>query len=443
MRVKLILTFAFIVLAAAAGAFIYAFVPKLYANHLLAKAGIEVSSENFVDAACRDDAGTVLLMLNAGINVNAKASTGMPYNAAERTALYCAASSGDVKLASLLIDRGASIEEPGQDHETALFAAIRPGFVPYRKPDTNFTMVGALLAKGANINAKSDNGTILHIACRTGNAKLIEYLLDHGANPAIADSHGMPPVVACTANAYMAAQIPFDRLMVKGVNLNAVGPDGMTLLSRAAQSGNVPLAQKLLELGASPDAPDTSGDTPLIHAAANLQILKLLAEKGADLNIVGRSGTALMAALRSQQMDAVGYLLSKGANATLADQQGNTPLHIAAFSARTTPAITMLIAAGAQPNAINLNGDTPLHIAASYRNQPGVDALLAHGAKTNIKNYAGQTPLALSRAGAQPVPIPYGGGNYAIAPRFPAPLGASRQAPTDIEKTLKQHGAKQ
>jgi cytohesin len=419
--------------------------PGLYARHVLKQADIELSTKEFVDSACREDIGTVILMLAAGMNVNATAADERRNNV-QTTALYCAASRGNIKLIKLLVEHGASLELANQQNETPLFAAVN---APPRNFQPNFEAVTALLDKGAQINAKSDNGTVLHVACRSGNIKLVNFLLERGADPSITDARGLTPLNSCAVFSFNGAEFPFDKLLVKGVNINAVGPDGTTLLGRAVMSGNVKLAEKLLALGAAPNIPDATGDTPLAHAVRSIEMMGLLLDKGADINQQGRNGTALIAAIRSQALPAVGFLLSRGADPKIADQQGNTPLHHAAQFANMVPVIKMLIAHGASPNAANLEGNTPLHIAARSRAAPAVEELLADGARPNEKNYAGQTPLALEKAGggqpfpigaigmAMPVPVAVQAGGGYVQPQQP-----SSGAQAEIEKTLIRHGGK-
>jgi ankyrin repeat protein len=440
MRIKAVPVVVAVVVAVAAVAYAQKALPRYYAKRLLDRAGIELSSRDYIDAACRDDAGTVALMLAAGMDVNARAPDPRRNNM-QTTALFCAASSGDAKLIDQLIARGAAVNATNEANETALFAAAYPSYAPFRARQTGFDAVAELLAKGAQIDAKSDNGTVLHAACRSGNMQLVNFLLDRGANPAIPDARGVPPLAVCATSTYNGASIPFDRLLVKGVNLDAVGADGATLLSRAVQRNDPEMLQKLLSLGANPNATDGAGDPPLIGAVRNMRLLTVLVDKGADVNHAGHDGTALVAALRMQSMDAAGYLISKGANPLVTDSHGNTPLHVAAQSVRTTAAIPMLLAAGALPDAANQEGNTPLHLAARIHNQAAVDALLAGGAKVNIKNYAGQTPLALSRAPwGMPPMLPFVGGG--VGSVGVAPGGGNRQ-PNDLERDLIRHGGRQ
>jgi ankyrin repeat protein len=52
-------------------------------------------------------------------------------------------------------------------------------------------------------------------------------------------------------------------LIQNGVNLDAVGPDGMAALHLAVASGAVQLAKRLITNGADVNVIDTTGNTPL------------------------------------------------------------------------------------------------------------------------------------------------------------------------------------
>ena len=100
-------------------------------------------------------------------------------------------------------------------------------------------------------------------------------------------------------------------------------------------------------------------------------------------------------------------LLEKGAKANVADDNGFTPLHIAAAQGLTS-LMRVLLEKGANVDAGNYAGATPLHCAAKngYGDLPDqlppyevcVRLLLEKGAKADVPNSDGKTPLDLASA---------------------------------------------
>jgi hypothetical protein len=74
-------------------------------------------------------------------------------------------------------------------------------------------------------------------------------------------------------------------------------------------------------------------------------------------------GSLLALAAVAGQLDAVTFLLAKGANASSKSDDGNTPLHAAAFFGRVE-VVAALIDAGADLDGQNDDGETPLDAAA-------------------------------------------------------------------------------
>jgi serine/threonine-protein phosphatase 6 regulatory ankyrin repeat subunit A len=411
-----------------------AFLPGIYASHILKAYEVELSSKEFVDSACRQDIGTVALMLEAGINVNAQSPDEHRTNV-NTTALHCASNKSDLRLVDILLAHGASVNVQNQVKETPLMAAVMAP--PRNGAPTSIDVINDLLSKGANINAVSESGTALHIACRSGNMKLVNFLLDHGADPALLDSKGASPLNICSSNMYSGQEIPFDRLMAKGVNIDAVDQGGESALFRAVQNSNEKLVERLLSLGANPNFIGSSGNAILPAAVRRIEMTQLLVNKGANVNLAGKNGTALSAAISSRDMTTIGFLLSKGADINAADQQGNTALHQAATNMNAEATIKMLITNGASPNVKNLEGNTPLHLATRSRNIEAVNALLANGARVNERNFAGQTPLQLAKANSpnfsMPMAVMIGNGQR------PVPFQNNQ---SDIEKLLTRHGGR-
>lgn len=99
-----------------------------------------------------------------------------------KTPLMYAAESGNPKLVSLLLKKGAYIEDKHDDGRCALhFAAMSP----------NSKTLKLLVAEGANINCQDFNGkTALHIAVEYERLAHIDFLLSQHANTSLLDFTG-------------------------------------------------------------------------------------------------------------------------------------------------------------------------------------------------------------------------------------------------------------
>eukprot|EP00744_Colponema_vietnamica_P021667 GILI01030990.1.p1 GENE.GILI01030990.1~~GILI01030990.1.p1 ORF type:complete len:234 (+),score=61.82 GILI01030990.1:39-740(+) len=76
------------------------------------------------------------------------------------------------------------------------------------------------------------------------------------------------------------------------------------------------------------------------------------------------------------------------------DDQGRTPMHMAAANGHTDVA-QLLIKCGALPNATNAEGYTALHYAAENNQCPMAALLTSKGWTVSARNVFGQTPLQL------------------------------------------------
>ena len=174
-------------------------------------------------------------------------------------------------------------------------------------------------------------------------------------------------------------------------------------LLEAARRGDAKGVKTALAMGANANArpPVHAADQrlPLVIAATmpDLSALRALIADGADVNLAANGVTPLLAATKDcydGRVEAVMTLIANGANVTLADGAGNTPLHFAALT--RDPAVAQsLIDAGADVNAINREGMTPIGLAAEAANWAVLEFLLKCGAKAEMP---GATPALLFAA---------------------------------------------
>lgn len=140
-----------------------------------------------------------------------------------------------------------------------------------------------------------------------------------------------------------AAQI---RRLSAGVDLDAQGDKGVTLLEWAIWSQSPEGMRALLDAGADPHARGMD-DATVVHMAARVNdptYLAILLAHGArvDVESQGTGETPLAAAVMSGREEQFKALLKAGANPNHADRMGNTPLHVAGKLHRAGYALELL-----------------------------------------------------------------------------------------------------
>lgn len=139
-----------------------------------------------------------------------------------------------------------------------------------------------------------------------------------------------------------------------------------------------------------------------------LDIVRVLIDKGANVNTPSRSETALMRAAGKGYADIVRLLLSKGADVNVNTDDG-TPLMVAVRRGQTE-IMKLLLAAGADVKTVHRMGDQVLAMAARQRNyrnpteEPNaevVQLLLAHGADPTARGEWKRTALMSANTAAK------------------------------------------
>jgi ankyrin repeat protein len=206
-------------------------------------------------------------------------------------------------------------------------------------------------------------------ACFAGDLDEVRRLLDSGVDANSTDEHGSgtlltfhPAIIEC--------------LLSAGADPNVqTNENGASVLAGLAYVNALECVRVLLCAGAEPDrGREASGETPLHHALTTGEpdrtpLVKLLLDHGADPNARTKPGITSYNFWRD------------------AKTRSETPLHrAAAFSPRET--IELLLAAGADRTLRDVNGDSPLGWASWHLRDRSIIDLL--NPETNGPNTAGR-----------------------------------------------------
>ncbi|KAF7557397.1 hypothetical protein G7Z17_g636 [Cylindrodendrum hubeiense] len=354
-------------------------------------------------AASSKNLALINMLLLLGANVNAPASE------VGQTALQAAAESQHIHTVKRLLDVGADVNQIG-DRDTALGIAIR-------NEDNYHYLSDFLLENGADPDPPMAKITPLAMAAKMGWARVVQLLLNAGANinrsslnPYKTDdlSPGLaapqtPLAIAVEYRQHAVVEV----LITSGADLNYIGRHGgATPLCYAFSCFWFPhdITLSLIRGGADPNKPSTTGLCPIHLAVKNMSILyveeaiKILIDAGADVNCQTPAGTALQMVVEKGYKHLVGMLLDAGAdiNAPAMSHKGMTPLQAAA-KRDDLPLVQDLMSRGANANvpAAIQYGATALQFAAMNGNINMAILLLENGANINAEPSAtgGRTAL--------------------------------------------------
>jgi ankyrin repeat protein len=249
----------------------------------------------------------------------------------------------------------------------------------------------SLLDHGDSPNGASRlQGMPLTWACRLGDLEAIESLLKHGAEIDLYDPTDENALFAATRWSHPEI---VRYLLAQGAEVNARRmSNGETALYEALRNRSFDILTLLTQSGADVNLPNRSGDSPLMIASLedDIEIIEFLKAKGAKFNSPDEE--LLFAASHGYVPD-VQRVLAAGAKVNQSYEGGITPL-IAAAKNGQTAAVRALIAAGADINALDTYAhDTPLMYAIKSGHKSTILALLDAGADPTLANLGGCTPL--------------------------------------------------
>ncbi|MEI0524469.1 ankyrin repeat domain-containing protein [Brachyspira murdochii] len=434
-------------------------------SKLLAEEGLEgkiTEMTNFGDKYIYKDSTPLFLAVQFGYNdlakelikegadVNARASDMETEDGIDM--LYYAVRNNNVEMSKILIDKGldagrdygyeysyyltdAAINNNNLDMLKILVQSgdidLKSSLIPDAIEENNIEMVKYLISIGQDVNAQifADGDWInspMKVAAQNGNIEIAKLLIDKGANLNSSDDYIYN---AIDYGNYDIAKLLIDN-DVFNLNTNTTREeaielakkkkyyeiekllssedsnniDGYDELMNAVSKGDMKALEKLIK-----DDTDLNKQydniTPLGLAAArnDKEMVKFLAEKGADINLEDGYGyTPLMKAIDYYNVGLAKNIidLKPDLNA-ICSATGDTPLTYLVNANKYGGGADLcyyMIKNGADINKKNKEGNTPLMIAAASYSYGIVGVLANMGADYNIKNKEGQTAIDIASA---------------------------------------------
>ena len=214
-----------------------------------------------------------------------------------------------------------------------------------------------------DVNKKANGTTPLQCACREGQAKACQALLDLCADPEISSDQGN------------------------------------YALHFASGFNRIDCVRILIDNGADIEKKNSKGNTPILHAAifGHLKASKILLHHGANLHVVDSDGSNLLHwACYWSDIEMIQILLDLNFDINAKNNKGETPLHMAIMNA-TVDCVEYLLSHGADPHATSNNGNNLLHFGALSRKIGPLEYILNHfNFNINGRNSENMSPIMIA-----------------------------------------------
>ena len=334
------------------------------------------------------------------------------------TPLMSVARAGGVRAAEALIAAGADVSAREETRgQTALMWAAAEGHA---------AVIRTLVAAGADVDAMSRGPKDADVSGGTGTYRRRVERID-----------ALTPFLFAVRSGHLDA---VKTLLAAGADVNRTAPDGTSALVFAPANAHWEMGALLLDMGADPNAAEQGwsplhqvirtrnlniGFFPHPEGTgrmSSMEFARWLIAAGADVDAriqkaisdgfrgfwTWTDATALVFAAKGADAEMMRLLAEHGADPTLTNQRRTTLLMAAAGVEMFNPnedsgtnpeglaAVEVALELGNDPNAANSSGDTPMHGAAWRGANEIILRLVEAGAKLHVENNRGYTPLQIA-----------------------------------------------
>jgi ankyrin repeat protein len=299
-------------------------------------------------AAAEGHPTVVRALIEAGSTINATLPSGF-------TPLFFAVREGHIDVVRVLLEAGVNVNETLQPKAERPASPLGTNYRPIRKGTSplmlavengHFDLAMALVEAGADPNDQRSGFTPLHAISWVRKPDASDV-----GDPAPIGSGSLTSLQFVHALVARGANV--NARLGKGVprppaSATMLGTEGATPFLMAADRADVPLMRELVKAGADPFLPNADKSTPLMAAAGlgtsdpleeagtedeALDAVKMLLDLGADINAVDSKGDTAMHGAAYGNFPAIVQLLAdRGADVNVwkqPDTEGRTPLFIA------------------------------------------------------------------------------------------------------------------
>ena len=291
-----------------------------------------------------------------------------------------------LKLTTILIEHGLAVDRKDELGKTVLYKEVERA---------NYDTIKFLLSSGADINAEDNDGkTVFFDACIKGlsNLTMIDFLINSGIDIEKKD--------------LLERTIVDDLCEIILIQQNNKRASSRRILDYKPDEDYFGLLKRILILKPKINIPKSNGRTVIYELVTyqNLELLKLLINAGADLNIIDNNGNTPLSLLideglkitqpreRELFLERIVFLLKFRIDVDTIDKDGKTIFHKVVL-ADDVEVVEKLLTKKADLNIKDKQGRTALHHTQWKGNYKIARLLIASGANMDEPDYAGFTIL--------------------------------------------------